>query len=399
MDLHSDHPFWSVKSGLVAVYPPLTGDLRCDVLIIGGGITGALVAHALTRAGVPCAVVDRRDIGQGSTSASTALLQYELDKPLHQLTQIHGCAAAERAYWLGVEAVRDLHKLAKGKCGFAARPSLLVSRRKRDVAMLRREFDARRQARLPVQWVDRAELHAIYGIDRDAAIRSSSTTAAECDPYLLTHHLLAGANAKGVPVFDRTEIRRFYPERRGVTLRTDRGGTIRARYVVFASGFETKEFVPQHIVKLVSTYAVVSEPLPPGPPWKDRALIWETGASYLYTRTCPDGRILFGGEDDAVLNPARRDRQLPRKARRLLTRFHHLMPGLDVEPAFSWAGTFGATQDGLAYIGPYKPFPHCLFALGFGGNGITFSATAARIIANLVRGKKDADAELFRFDR
>ena len=76
MDLKSDLPFWTVRNGLLTVYPPLTDDVRCDALVIGGGITGAILADSLVQAGVDTVVVDRRDIGHGSTSASTALLQY-----------------------------------------------------------------------------------------------------------------------------------------------------------------------------------------------------------------------------------------------------------------------------------------------------------------------------------
>jgi glycine/D-amino acid oxidase-like deaminating enzyme len=87
MDLTSDLPFWTVRNGLMRVYPPLAEDLHCDALIIGGGISGALLAYRLVQAGVDSVLIDRRDIGQGSTSASTALLQYEIDTPLCELQE------------------------------------------------------------------------------------------------------------------------------------------------------------------------------------------------------------------------------------------------------------------------------------------------------------------------
>ncbi|MBN8797933.1 MAG: FAD-dependent oxidoreductase, partial [Stenotrophomonas nitritireducens] len=74
MDLKSGYPFWAVRNGLMRAYPPLRQALRCDVLVIGGGITGALVADELARHGHDVAVVEQRDIGWGSSAASTALL-------------------------------------------------------------------------------------------------------------------------------------------------------------------------------------------------------------------------------------------------------------------------------------------------------------------------------------
>ena len=73
MNLTSSHPFWSVRNGLPANYPSLRRDVSCDAVVIGGGITGALAVH-LVEAGVEALLIDKRDIGTGGTSASTALL-------------------------------------------------------------------------------------------------------------------------------------------------------------------------------------------------------------------------------------------------------------------------------------------------------------------------------------
>ena len=76
-----------------------------------------------------------------------------------------------------------------------------------------------------------------------------------------------------------------------------------------------------------------------------------------------------------------------------------MFPLISFKPEFSWAGVFGSTKDGLPYIGPYKKLPNSFFALGFGGNGITFSQVAGEIIAALIKGRKNKDVDLFSFDR
>ena len=58
------------------------GSFRCEVLVVGAGITGALVAERLTREGRDVVVVDRETPTQGSTLASTAMLLWEIDRPL-----------------------------------------------------------------------------------------------------------------------------------------------------------------------------------------------------------------------------------------------------------------------------------------------------------------------------
>ena len=62
-------------------------------------------------------------------------------------------------------------------------------------------------------------------------------------------------------------------------------------------------------------------------------------------------------------------------------------------------GTFAETKDGLAYIGSVPDFPRYLFALGFGGNGITFGAIAAEIIRDQLLQRPNAAGRLFRFGR
>jgi glycine/D-amino acid oxidase-like deaminating enzyme len=79
--------------------------------------------------------------------------------------------------------------------------------------------------------------------------------------------------------------------------------------------------------------------------------------------------------------------------------FQKLVPSVPFIKEFSWTGTFGSTKDGLPVIGPYRKVPNSFFALGFGGNGITFSLIAARILSDILKGKKSKDASLFSFER
>ncbi len=396
MNLTSDLPFWTVRNGLIRTYPPLDRDLRCDALIIGGGISGALLSHQLTKKGVGCVLIDKRDIGHGSTSASTALLQYEIDTPLYKLRTLVDSPSADRAYKLGIEAIEQLKQLAGKDCGFALRPSLQIAMRKSDLAGLRHEAAARRAIGLPVTMLQKSELRK-SGLEGVGALRSG--VAAEVDPYRLTHGLLNKASTRGLQIYDRTRATRYVQSRNGVIVHTNRRYEIRCRSMFFATGYEARALLPKDIVRFKSTYATVSEPFASMDWWKDRALIWGTGDPYMYMRTTSDLRVLVGGKDDGVLDSRRRDRQLAKKTGELVRLFHSVFPKIEIEPAFTWAGTFGSTKDGLGYIGPHPSFPHAYFALGFGGNGITFSQIAARILPDLFLGRKNPDEKVFRFER
>jgi glycine/D-amino acid oxidase-like deaminating enzyme len=184
-----------------------------------------------------------------------------------------------------------------------------------------------------------------------------------------------------------------------VVVQTDRDCRVTAKKVLFATGYEASERLRKKVVKLKSTYAMVTQPLGEADVWCDDWLVWESARPYLYFRTTADRRLLAGGQDDNFRNPARRDAKCHRQADRILKQLEPLFPGLRLEIEYAWAGTFGETEDGLAFIGPSPDHPNAYFALGYGGNGITFSAIAADILSDLLRNRPNPDAEIFRFGR
>ena len=113
MDLHSGLPYWILKSSLDNTFNPLEKNISIDVTIIGSGITGALVAHELCEAGISCAVIDKRTLATGSSAASTAQLQYEIDTPLHQLIKKVGEQNAIKAFEYCLQSITDIENILK----------------------------------------------------------------------------------------------------------------------------------------------------------------------------------------------------------------------------------------------------------------------------------------------
>jgi glycine/D-amino acid oxidase-like deaminating enzyme len=128
--------------------------------------------------------------------------------------------------------------------------------------------------------------------------------------------------------------------------------------------------------------------------------VWESARPYLYARTTPDDRVMVGGEDVSFRNPDHRDALVPSKASTLLEKVRRLFPRIEMEPAYGWAGTFGETRDGLPYIGAHPGVDNRVqYALGYGANGMPFSAIAAQIITARVLGKRHRYRDTFAFDR
>ena len=145
MDLKSGYPFWAIKNGLLQTFPQLDRDETCEIAVIGGGITGALIAHELAEHGHDVTVLERRHVGWGSSAASTALLQYEIDTHMTELAERFGEARAVQTYRACARAVESIDKLAEriGDVDFARQRSLYFASDEGHVDGLRREWELR----------------------------------------------------------------------------------------------------------------------------------------------------------------------------------------------------------------------------------------------------------------
>lgn len=400
MKLTHGSPFWLVNDGLPYHYKKLTQNIDTDVVIIGGGISGALAAYHLTKAGIPCVLVDGRTIGLGSTCASTSLLQYELDTPLHQLIEQIGEQKAIRAYQLCGTAIYKLQKLMKeiGYKEYESRKSLFFSTHNSDKKYMEKEFAARKKAGFEISFLTEDELENEFGLKAKYALLSE--LGANINAYSLTHHILQHCIKKGLQVYDRTCVTNISYENTQTVITTAEGCTINTKYIVNATGFEVVNFIPKKIVDFYCTYAIISEhQAEHACLWKDRVMMWNTDDPYLYMRLTKDNRILIGGRDERFSNTVTRELYLNKKADLLQKDFNKICPHISFKREFAWCGTFGKTKDALPYIGTYAKTPNTYYALGFGGNGITFSVLAAEIITALIKDGKHEDAALFSFDR
>jgi len=400
MRLRTFESFWLLKNGLLQIYPMLQENITAQVVVIGGGITGALVSYALIKAGYNVTLIDRRDIGQGSTSATTSMLQYEIDERLVDLCKKIGEPGAAQCYKAGIEAIIELDKLVKKThidCGFEMKKSLYVAHNKKAAKDLKAEYELRNKHQLGVQWLSAAQVHKHYGIVSEGAILSD--TAASVDAYRLAHGLIALNAKKGMRVYDQTEIKSFNTKGRKPKIITQSGCTITCNKIIFCNGFESTLLLKENIAKLIYTYAVVSEQSVDFPKKLNDTLVWDTNDPYLYLRTTDDGRILVGGEDDTFKNTIMQQEIKEKKSVLLQKKLKKLMPAINFIEDISWGGVFGTTKDGLPYIGSSPEYKNSFFVLGFGGNGITFSAQAMKIIPDMLAGKENELQHYYRFGR
>lgn len=401
MRLRTFESFWLVKNGILHSYPSLQKNIEAEIVVIGGGISGALTSHALMEKGHDVVLIDRRDIAFGSTAATTAMLQYEIDVPLYKLSDMIGEEGAVACYKAGIDAIDRLKNLVSGlqlDCGYQQKQSLFVAHNKKAEKWLFDEYTLRNKHSMGVQWLNAKNIWEQYGLKTCGGILSQ--TAGSVDAYKLAHELISYNAKRGMRVYDQTQIEKYdFDADEIVTLTLANDIKLQCKKVIFCSGFESTQLLKENVAKLFYTYASVSEEGINLNENLKHTLVWDTADPYSYMRTTDDGRLLIGGEDSATNIPFFQQRIKESKARKLKKKLEKLIPGIDFIDDFNWGGTFGTTEDGLPYIGKSPEYNNALFVLGFGGNGITFSVQAMQIIPDLLAGVENKLAHYYRFGR
>lgn len=377
--------------------PTLGRDLQTDVLIVGAGISGALVAESLSEAGLAVAVVDRASPVGGATAASTALILADLDRPLSLLRRNVGNDPARRIWQrsrLALDALRQRAQFLGISAQLQRRDALYLEGSLLDRSALQVEAQTRREAGLEAQLLSRRQTLARYGVRGRSSLLSMDVYSA--NPRLLAAGFLQQALRHGARLHARTDVVEVEPGLREVRARTAKGPVIRARHLIYACGYGMPSGILQGRHSLSSTWALATAPQQRSL-WPGRCFIWEAAQPYLYLRSDARGRVLCGGEDEEVRNEPERDALLPAKVSALRRKLRRLLPKLDTTPAFAWASSFGTTRTGAPTIGAVPSMPGCYAVLAWGGNGITFSMLAAQLLRAELTGRGDGDAPLFAF--
>lgn len=397
LDLRTGRPVWFAYRVPAVPAGKLARDTRADVAVIGMGISGAMIVEALTAQGLDVICLDRRGPMLGSTAATTALVQFEIDQPLSKLSAMIGRTRAERAWRRSRLAIESLFARVSDldvACRLGRRSSLYLAGNVLGPGGLAAEAAARLQAGIAVRHLTPKPLGDMFGIDRDGALLSHDNLT--LDPRGLTAGLLLKARERGARFYAPAEATRITSGKDGVAVETKAGPVVTAAHAVLATGYELMEIVPQAKHRIISTWAIATQPQRKKL-WRDEAFIWEASDPYLYLRSTRDGRVICGGEDEDFSDEEKRDALIEAKSVRLSQKLARLFPRLDTEPQFAWTGSFGTTETGLPYIGPIPRHPRVHAVMGYGGNGITYSQIASEVIASSLAGRDDSDADLYAF--
>lgn len=345
----------------------LEGDLKTDVLVIGGGITGLLCAWMLKQAGVDCALVEADRICGGTTGGTTGKITAQHGLVYRKLVREFGPEAAglyRQAQEAALERYRALCR--EIDCDFEERDSFVYSLSDRQA--LEEELDALSRAGAPA-----VLLRELPSLPFPVAGAVQYPRQAQFHPLKFL-----AALAKGLPVYEHTRALEWKPG----SVRTDRG-TIRAEKMIAATHFP---FITNHgayFLKLYQSrsYVLALENAP------------DVGGMYLGAEKTglslrnADGFLLLGGGGHRTGKKGGGWQALEEAARQYYP---------EAKAICRWAAQDCMSLDGIPYVGRYgKNTPGLYTASGFNKWGMTGAMAAAALLTDLVLGREDRYEAVF----
>lgn len=402
----SDHSPWEKDLKTSCVYPKLNEDIECEVLIVGGGITGALSAYYCMKNMIDAIVVDEGLISHQSTLGSTSILHYEIDTDLIRLRSFIGDEESTEVFKMCLQSVYDLEDIVKqldDDCEFVRRPSFYYTNRAENYKYIFDECKARKESGFNVEFFDGKKDKDKYSFDYCGGIFSYNS-GAEINPVKFTYEALKYCNKNGIKVYENTKISDFNLDE--VVVKTSDGYSIKCKKIIMAMGYDNLQFFENPFWTITRTFGLTTLPVKNFKGWYQRSLIKDDDVPYTYIRTTKDNRIIIGGEDIEVteydkdkLDMANDHPLAMQKYHILEKRLFDMFPQIEDKVISSYFnGIFVDTDDGLPFIGEHPDYPNVYFNMAVGSNGVLYGLLGGKlIISNYLNN--DDKIKIFSFDR
>lgn len=385
-------------------YPSLRGDLTADVVVIGGGLTGATAAYVLAKDGFDVVLIEADRLASGGTSAGIGAIVPEPAasyRPVEARVGIRRARAAWQTARAGaLEFASALRRLGV-RCDLEPVPLLTAAFRADGTEPLKREQAARRAAGLDAAWLSTKVSSAVIGGEAVSAIKQRESFL--FDPVRATLGMVRAAESAGARIFEHSAARRttFTRKTADVVLAS---GRVHARGVFVATSGPGALFRPlvRH-VRTAEGYVVVTEPLTPHmrrSVGRRDSVVVEANDDPRWMRWLDDGRVLFAGVVPVQSGPRQGPRVLIQRTGQLMYELslrHPVVSGLPGR--WSWQVPVVSTLDGLPWIGAHRNYPFHFFSLATGWQGDGLAWFAAKSGLRHFRGESVKTDEVFAFSR
>jgi glycine/D-amino acid oxidase-like deaminating enzyme/Rieske Fe-S protein len=380
------------QSATMPKFEKLSRDLKCDCLVVGGGITGLTAAYLLTQAGKKVVLIERDSLASGDTACTTAHLTYVTDERLSDLVSHFGKHAAALTWQAGAAAISTIEHISRREsidCEFRRVPGFLhasLESNKDERRQLRKDCDLAQEFGFQAALIDSAPI-----VGRPA-VRFANVAKFHPLKYLAgVAHAAAGAGCK---IFERSEAMEFSDKPRGVKVN---GKQVTCDWIVLTTHVPLMGKTGLLNATLLQTklypYSsyVIGAKIPKGK--FPEADYWDTTEPYYYLRIDrgQTDYAIFGGQDHKTGQQDDTEKLYQNLEKMLL----RLIPTAKIDRR--WSAQVIETNDGLPYIG--QTAERQFVATGYSGTGMTFGTLGGMMACDWVLGKENAWSKLFSVNR
>ena len=385
---------------------PVTADTDVDVAIIGSGYTGLSAAiHLAKEHGIKATVLEANRVAWGCSTRNGGQAQISSGRLTRsQWIERWGLDTARKMHAEVVEAFdlfRSLIRSGEFDCEPQDGGHLYLAHKAKVIPSLERESRLLNETfGYPSRIINKEELHANFLKDREAA-------GAMYEPDGIGIH--AGKLAFGYHNMARRLGTRVHPAspvigwstKGGVHYLSTPGGTLRARAVGIATAAYTSpgmHHLTKHRLMPILSNSIVTRPLTEAEReacgFKTKLILTDTRTLRFYYRQMPDGRVQIGSRSATTGADAENPKHLALLTDGLARKFPALQ---NIQIDYSWWGWVDVSHDMMPRIFQPDPAQKIYYAMGYGGNGVMYSAQGGRRMAQLIAGRGECpDLPIFR---
>lgn len=402
MRVNNGKLYWQDKSKINKIYPYLTHDVKTDILVIGGGISGALTTYFLAKEGANVAVLEKNIIGYGNTIADSATLEYDIKLDINKFEKIIGVDPAKRIYNLfknAIDKIESINSELSCDTSFSRQDNIFFTNSFFKKGNILKNYQLRKDIGFDTAYIDS---HSLVNLNSGVLSKSAS---AVLNPYLFTQALFEYLDKfNNVHIYENTNIEDIKCGSFDVECRTNNNFKVCADRVIFASGIDTLKYISNTPAELYKTFTIVSNPIEKLRNFNTNFIAKDSMEPYHILRFTPNKRVIYKGEDIKFTDKFRDEKYLENvsgdKYKKLYTNLQKTLYGIDEIPIqYAFSSTVANTKDDLPIIDEIPNMPNCFCNLGFGTNGIVYSLVGADMLRNAVKGLYTKDMNMFRIQR
>jgi len=354
---------WS-KTVFIKNFPQLKGNVKTDVLIIGGGIAGVLCAYFLEKENIPYILVEAKNIGNGITKNTTAKITAQHGLLYNKLLKNAGVEKAKQYLSANMKAINKFREICGGLCGFENKDAYIYT--KNDKNAIENEIAALDKLGCKTEFFHTIELP----FDIAGAVKMKNQ--AQFHPLLFLSHISENLN-----IYENTKITELSPRKAKYE-----HGEITADKIIIATHFP---FLNKHGGYFLKLYqhrshiiALENAPVLNG--------IYLEDKKRLSFRSYENIMIIGGG-----------GHKTGKKSGNWQTlREFKIKAYPEAQEKYFWAAQDCMTLDGIPYIGKYNKKTESLYvATGFNKWGMTSSMVSAMLLTDMIQGKKNEYEDVF----